>query len=331
MAIHEHLTEFFGRRVVDWDADEGIQAPAKVMYRVRQSYEEQDETPSWMEKFRRLFGAPEERRVLRWPDKFRLFLSDANASQVTGLVIGDWGLGDGMQESTAVVESLVEARHQLPKLQALFLGDVVSEECEISWLEHGDLSSLLRAYPQLEHFCVRGATNLSFGQLQHDHLKTLIVQSGGLGVSVVKEIFAAQLPELEHLELWLGEENYGGDATVQDLEPVLSGKLFPKLTYLGLRDSEIADDIAKAVANAPVVSRLKVLDLSMGTLSDEGAEALLASPLIPSLQKLDIHFHYCSAAVIAKFDDLGIAVDTSEPQEKHTYDNESWRYVAVSE
>lgn len=312
MALNEHLTEFARHRVTDWKAIEGIANPLGTMYRLRVSYEEGEEG-------------------LRWADKFNQFLADPKADQVIGLVIGDWGLWDGVQDSTKVVKALVEAANRLPNLKALFLGDVISEECEISWLEHGDISGLFRAYPQLEQFCVRGANKLSFGQLQHQHLKSLTIQSGGLGLSVIKEILAAQLPNLDHLELWLGEENYGGDATVNDLQPLLSGNLFPKLTYLGLRDSEIADDIAKAVANAPVLSRLKILDLSLGTLSDEGAEALLDSSLIPNLQKLDIHFHFCSEAVVEKFAHLGIAVDTSEPQKEHTYDNESWRYVAVSE
>jgi hypothetical protein len=31
----------------------------------------------------------------------------------------------------------------------------------------------------------------------------------------------------------LGTDDYGGDATVEDLAPILAGNLFPKLTYLG--------------------------------------------------------------------------------------------------
>ena len=33
--------------------------------------------------------------------------------------------------------------------------------------------------------------------------------------------FAAELPNLEHLELWLGTDSYGGDATVADLADLL--------------------------------------------------------------------------------------------------------------
>ncbi len=330
MAFEEHITEFAGHPVIDWNAEESIQDPQGTMYRISLSYDEQEGTTPWTEKLRQFFGASKPKPMVRWADKFNLFLDTPNAHQVTGLVIGDWRLGDA-QDSASVVESLVEARDRLPNLTAIFLGDLTREECEISWLEQCDVSPLLNAYPQLEHFCVRGATNLSFGQLQHQHLKTLIVQSGGLGASVIHEILTAQLPQLEHLELWLGIDDYGGDAKVPDLQPLLDGNLFPNLTYLGLRNSEIADGIAQALANAPVLNGIKTLDFSMGTLSDTGAQALLTSPLIPNLQKLDIHHHFCSEAVVQKFAHLGIEVDTSEPQEEETYNNESWRYVAVSE
>ena len=237
-----------------------------------------------------------------------------------------------MDETSApVVEALVAARDRLPKLRAIFFGDIIGEECEISWIRQSDVSPLFTAYPQLEHFCVRGAEGLSLGSLKHGRLKSLIIQSGGLGANVVREVAAADLPELEHLELWLGEENYGGDATVADLTPILDGGLFPKLRRLGLRDSQIADQIALAVATAPVVERIRVLDLSLGALTDEGAAALLGSPAIARLEKLDVHHHYCSEEMTAKLQSLGVEVDASEREEPDVYGDEVWRYVSVGE
>lgn len=331
MSIHEYIKEFAGYRVADWQVGDEVQTAPKMIYRISLSYDEQAGKTTWTEKFKQFIGILKGDDPILWADKFRLFLEDSNAHQVTGLVIGDWGLSDGFQDSTSVVAALVEARDRLPNLKAIFLGDITGEECEISWLEQCNVSPLLSAYPQLEHFGVRGATSLSFGQLQHAQLKTLVVQSGGLSVSIVNEILTAHLPQLQHLELWLGSDDYGGDAKVTDLQPLLNGNLFPNLTYLGLRDSEISDDIAKAIANAPVLNQIKTLDLSLGTLSDAGAQALLASLLIPNLQKLDIHHHFCSEAVMQKFSRLGIEVDTSEQQDEETYNNEVWRYVAVSE
>jgi hypothetical protein len=312
--IHEHITNFAGKPVKNWEPQSGIQDPEGVCYALRLSYEEESEGGQ------------------RWTDKFAAFLADPSSGRVSEIVIGDWGApSSDMQTSAFVVEALVAARDRLPNLRAIFFGDILSEEREISWIQQSDLSPLFAAYPQLEYFCVRGADGLSLGSLKHDRLKSLIVQSGGLGANVVREVAAAELPELEYLELWLGTDEYGGDATVADLAPILEGGLFPKLKYLGLRDSEIANDIARAVATAPVVERIRVLDLSLGVLTDEGAAALLASPAIARLEKLDVHHHYCSEEMTAKLQSLGVEVDASERKDPDRYGDEVWRYVAVGE
>jgi hypothetical protein len=304
-----HIDNFAGKPVKNWEPQSGIQDPEGVCYAVRLSADEYYDGE-------------------QWTDKFAAFLNDPSSSRVYGIVIGNWG---GDKPSDFVVETLVAARERLPNLRAIFLGDIISEENEISWIEQSDLSPLFSAYPELGSFCVRGATGLGLGSLKHDRLKALIIQSGGLGANVVREVAAAELPELEHLELWLGDEEYGGDATVDDLAPIFDGKSFPNLKYLGLRNSEIADGIARAVATAPMVERIRVLDLSLGALGDEGASALLASPAIAKLEKLDIHHHFCSEEMTRRLEALGIEVDASERLQPKVYGDEVCRFVVVSE
>jgi hypothetical protein len=306
---NDHIDNFAGKPVKEWEPQSGIQDPEDSCYALRLSADEVDEKQEWT-------------------DKFAAFLEYPSSSRVYGIVVGNW---PPWSNSAAIVEALVAARDRLPNLRAIFFGDITSEENEISWIQQSDMSPLFAAYPQMEHFCARGAQELSLGSLKHERLKSLIIQSGGLGANVVREVAAADLPELEHLELWLGIENYGGDATVADLAPILEGKSFPKLKYLGLRDSEFEDEIARAVATARVVERIRVLDLSMGILTDEGAAALLASPTIARLEKLDVHHHYCSEEMTEKLKSLGIEVDASDRREPRRYDDEVYRYVAVSE
>jgi hypothetical protein len=237
------------------------------------------------------------------------------------------------KEATAVVKALVAAADQLPALTRLFFGDVTMEESEISWIKQTEVGKLLMAYPRLEHFGVRGGTDLSFQKLtRHDALKSLIVETGGLSRKVVQQILAADLPALEHLELWLGAAEYGADTTVADLQPLLTGDRFPNLRYLGLRDSEIADELAVALAHSPLLARIKILDLSLGTLGDVGAEALLNSPAVAGLEKLDLHHHYCSKKMMKRLKALPIPVDASDRQEADEEDEgEAIRYVAVGE
>jgi predicted DNA-binding WGR domain protein len=288
----------------------GKSAPPPVAYRLRLDYDD--------------FEAKSQ-----LTDVLATFLADPAAASADALVLGCWSFeGD---DSAALVEALVAARDQLPNLRALFLGDITYEEQEISWIHQTDVSPLFEAYPKLEHFRVRGGEGLTLGRLRHANLKALVIETGGLPTAVVREVAAAELPKLEHLELWLGDEGYGGDAAVEDLAPILSGKQFPKLRYLGLRDSAKADEVAAAVAKAPVLKKVKVLDLSLGNLSDAGAEALAASPLVAKLEKLDIHHHYVSPAVVKKLKALGPQVNAGDVKKPDEYDDEVVRYIAVAE
>jgi hypothetical protein len=304
MGIYQHAEKFVGKPVVEYTTEIGIAYPIEIIYRLSVEYES-------------------EHSIL---DLLAHFTEHPNASQVPGLIIGMW---DYDESSQAVVEFLTNASQKLPSLSALFLGDITGDENEISWIQQCNLSPLLNVYPQLEYPRVRGNDGLSFGDIKHDRLKTLIVETGGLSVERVREVCQSQLPQLEHLELWLGDENYSGDATVADLAPILTGSLFPKLKYLGLRDSCKADSVATAIANAPILGKIKVLDLSLGNLGDVGAAALLASPFINQLEKLDLNHHYISESLRSEFEKLGIEVDLSDEQQAD--DDEEYRYIAVSE
>lgn len=318
MSIYQHVTQFAGLPVRDWQPGEPLGDLARTAYRLGLGYQQTDSGT-------------------RWADLLGALLAEPDSAKLRALIAGPWDReGYVLTNSAPVVEALAAARDRLPDLRALFIGDIVSEESEISWIEQSDLSPLLLAYPNLEHLQIRGAGGngaslLSFGTPRHAHLTTLIVESGGLPTSVVRETVAGDLPALEHLELWLGEVQYGWDGTVDDLAPILSGEHFPRLRYLGLRDSAIADQIAAAVAVAPILERIEVLDLSLGTLSDEGALALYKSPAVRRLRRLDIHRHYCSEAMVAELQGLGIEVDASERQEPDIDGDEQRRYVAVGE
>jgi hypothetical protein len=146
---------------------------------------------------------------------------------------------------------------------------------------------------------------------------------------VVQSVGKSKLPALEHLELWLGTNRYGADTTPEDVEGLLQSNSFPSLRYLGLRNSEITNDVARALARSPLLERLRVLDLSLGTLSDSGARALLAIPALANLTKLDIHHHYVSPELVGRLHSLGIEVDASGMREDE--DPEEDLYVAHME
>ncbi|MFI7539250.1 STM4015 family protein [Streptosporangium sp. NPDC049376] len=223
---------------------------------------------------------------------------------------------------------LVANAHRLPRLRSLFLG-FVEPDYQISWIQQGDITPILEAFPLLERLDVRGSEGLRLRPVRHASLKVLRFETGGLPGEVVRALGRCDLPALEHLELWLGVTEYGGGATVNDLEGVLSGAGLPALRRLGLRDSEIQDEVAAAVAAAPVVARLEALSLAMGELSDAGAEALLSGQPLTHLRHLDLHHHFLSEEMAKRIRRVlpDVELDLSEPQ-AHL---RTWRYVAVAE
>lgn len=304
----EHPEELNGQPIYDWQPGQPLRDPQTALPRIAVDWNAQD----------------------TWLDRFAQLLEDPDASQLTGLIVGMWG-NESDDGSGPIVEAVVTARDKLPNLQTLFFGDIISEENEISWIVQSDVSPLLEAYSGLKYFGVRGGNNLLLGSPRHGALQTLVVETGGLDGAVVRGLHNAQLPALEHLELWLGTDEYGASVHIEDVQPILSGTLFPSLKYLGLRNSDISDEIAKALTEAPILERIEILDLSMGTLSDEGAQALLENAAITKLKKLDLQHHYCSDAMMEKLQTLGIEVDLSEQEEEDEYGGESHRYVAVGE
>jgi hypothetical protein len=258
-------------------------------------------------------------------------LDDPAVSRLGALVIGMWEEGCTGTDSSSIVEKLCNSANQMASLRSLFLGDIIGEECEISWITQSDITPLFEAYPLLEVFKVRGGNGLQLQSFRHEHLLLFTIESGGLGSEVVVALGESDLPKLEVLDLWLGDSGYGKTTTPQDLDAILDGDAFPALTYLGLRNCEDADAIAAAVANAPIVDRIKVLDLSLGDLTDEGAKSLVESPLVAKLEKLDIHHHFLSPEMTAAIERIGIPVDTSDRQEANEYKGEQYRYIAASE
>jgi hypothetical protein len=271
-----------------------------------------------------------------WGEAFARFCAAVDTTRVRALIVGAWEEAYETDPS-AVIETLLAARDRFPALRALFLGDMVMEECEISWINQTDVAPLLAGFPALEEFGVRGGSGLRLPALSHGALRKLVVESGGLPAEVVRGIGASDLPALEHLDLWLGTPDYGGDSEAADLEPVLSGARLPRLRHLALRNSEMQDAVAAAVASAPVVARLEVLDLSMGVLTDEGAGALLSGQPLTHLKKLDLHHHYLSKPfedrIRQTLEPAGVEVDLdrADADEDTEDDGTVWRYVAVGE
>lgn len=302
--ISENASTFIGQRVADYDPEK----PAKpeMIYRFRSDWESNEVVPH-----------------------LEHFLTTAAAAAATGLIIGAWHGDDGEKSPEEVIAALVQGKERLPKLAAIYVGDITSEENEMSWIHQCDLSPLFQAFPRLQLLRARGGQDLELKTPAHANLRGLALETGGMDVSVIRSICASNFPALEYLELWLGTDEYGANYNVADLQPLLSGKLFPKLKYLGLRNCQRADELAGVVVNSPLLQRIETLDLSLGVLTDEGARALLMLPLNTTLKKLNLHYNFIGADLIRQLKALPLSVDASKPSNMD--EDDEWRFVAVGE
>lgn len=277
--------------------------------------------------------------TLDWGDdhSFETLLQDLLAqpktSEITALVIGMWDPEPYDATPEAVLKFLVEHKAHFPKLKHFFLGDMTSEENEISWICHMDLAFFFAVYPKLETLKIRGANDLALNDLgKLTQLKTLIIESGGLGRQIIEQITSADLQNLEHLELWLGDENYGANTNIYDFEDLLSGDLFPSLKYLGLRNSEHADELAPVVATSPLLLRVDTLDMSLGNMSDQGGQAFLKSSALGNLKQLDLYHHYFSNEMMEALKALPMNVDVGDQNKPDDWgDGEMHRYIYIGE
>ncbi|MEV5161657.1 STM4015 family protein [Streptomyces sp. NPDC053728] len=269
-----------------------------------------------------------------WEEEFDAFLAAVDPSRVKALIIGQWG-ESYEEKSSYPIGLVVAAADRLTSLRAVFVGDLMAEEAEISWIEQSDVTALLTAFPALTHLGVRGGTELEFPPIRHEALRELTIESGGLPAEAVRGVLDSELPALERLDLWLGVSAYGGDVVLPDLAPLLAGTRFPRLHHLGLRNSELQNEIAVALGSAPVLAQLRTLDLSNGTLGDEGAAALLEGQPLTHLVSLDLHHHFLTEPMERRVSEAlephGVSVDLSGRCEPWDNRGAEGRYTAVAE
>ena len=124
-----------------------------------------------------------------------------------------------------------------------------------------------------------------------------------------------------------------GPYSTRSFRELLEKADFPELTYLGITDSEIQDELTEVVLQSKFMGQIDTLDLSMGSLTDKGGELLLEKiSEWPNIKKLDLHYNYLSEKMAAKLAKLPIEVDVSEINKPYTYsDGEIWMNAMLTE
>lgn len=229
------------------------------------------------------------------------------------------------------------AREPRPTIRTLHFGDYVyPDETEISWYSIGDLSKLWRAVPNLRTLITQCGSSqsaigggMTLGAIDLPALVHAEFRTGGLERANARAIASAKLPSIEHLEIWYGDDNYGGDATLDDVEPLLSRTDLPKLRRLGLRNAQFTDALIAPLANSKLLRQLMELDLSMGVLTTEGAQALVAHrDAFKHLGVLDVSQTYLDDKEVASLKGVAKMVIADDLRDD---DDPDYRYPAVGE
>jgi len=246
------------------------------------------------------------------------------------LIIGAWR--DAYDtDSSQILEFLIKTKEDFGSLKHIFIGDMTYEDCEMSWINQADYNQFLNVYNNLETFCVRGGQGLRLGTVHLPNLKILKIETGGMSSEIIQDIIAskASFENLEHLELWLGTDEYGATHTIDEIKTLIDGHSFPRLKYLGLMNSYIQDDIALMLYEHPILSRIETLDISMGTLGKKGAKALLANSALLQLKHINCRHHFIPDDLIPQlkkaFKNQNINLEDQEDIE------DDWLFVEVGE
>ena len=221
------------------------------------------------------------------------------------------------------------ARRAPPTLRKLHFGDFeyLGVDTEMSWYHVGNLAPLWAAVPRLAHLVVQGG-DFALGSIALPKLRSAAFRTGGLAQVSARAIASATWPEIEDLEIWYGDDNYGGDATADDVRTLLARTDMPALRRLGLMNAEFTDDLCALIPTAKLAKQLRELDLSKGCMTDEGAEELAEAAGVLSLDKLDVSENYLSDQGVRMLRGVAKTVIADDQRDD---DDPEYRHPAVGE
>jgi uncharacterized protein (TIGR02996 family) len=217
------------------------------------------------------------------------------------------------------------AKKGMPTVRNIRIGDNVDQ---ISWYKVGKLGKVWKAVPNLEVLHIE-AGEFDLGTIDAPNLKKAIFHTGGLSKASGKSIAAASWPKIEFLDVYYGDDDYGGDCTVKEAQALLDRSDLKSLTHLGLRNARFADELCKVLSNGKLLKQLEELDLSLGCMTDEGAQLLAGhKDAFKHLELLDVSENYLTDAGVAALKGLAKKVVSKEQRDD---DDPEYRHPAVAE
>ncbi|MBN3896472.1 MAG: hypothetical protein HWQ41_14760 [Nostoc sp. NOS(2021)] len=241
---------------------------------------------------------------LKTIEDLKLLLQYSQVGELQALIIKIYS-----EENSNIIDILLENYKHFIGLKALSISPGKNSTII------NEASRILKVYPNLNLLEVRECNGIIFDNIQHNNLKTLIIDSSGL----IKNLNKLELPGLEFLDLGFGNSGYINiRPDIDYLKRIFSGSFFHQVRYLGLRSGKSYNAIASFIVSSGILNRLIGLDLSDADLGDKGAETLFNSPLINRLHTLNVSKNRLSPAMVKKLSQLKCRV-IAEPQKSYRY------------
>ena len=105
-------------------------------------------------------------------------------------------------------------------------------------------------------------------------LRTLCLRGAGLSRDLLASLARCTFPELDAMELWAGDLEYGWGGAATDFRELLELRRLPRLRHLAVM-TDVADALIPVLAESSVLPALETLDLSCGAATDQGAHRLV--------------------------------------------------------
>lgn len=172
-----------------------------------------------------------------------------------------------------------------------------------------DIGKILILYPHLNLLQIEGVIDITFSAVQHNKLKSLILNTCWLKNLNVHKINDFETSNLEYL-YWFVE----GFTEKKASDYLLSSIDLKKLKYLNWKIKLNYDYVASVLISKKVINNLIGLDLSNGNLTDKGAYNLFMSSAIKNLQFLNVNNNNLSPEMVKNLSKLKCKVIANSQQ-----------------
>lgn len=210
--------------------------------------------------------------------------------------------------SQAVVDRLASLSPPLRSLRLSALPPYPPEQPPL------ELAALWRSLPPLQSIELEGLV-LTLGRLRGDRLRALNLLPLGLRRDHLEDVASAELPLLEHFELWCEarqRSRWGElvpvpnappmtDVTLADVAQLVRGRDFAQLRHLAIVNGGFGDELCEVVVGLACATTLVKLDLRTNQITDRGVTTLLDHrSAFPALRQVRLGYNRINDRQAAK-------------------------------